>query len=195
MKLIVRVIPLYHSGVGYAGLVNAAWLNIYYIVILAWCMFYFLVSLNSRKSNKQKRVLDFKKYFLVPGTMIMLKCYQYSIIYTTLSLLITYFPSDSLSELWIWTLVWRRKENGFVWIDYTLSDVSQSWNAVVINFDWPHRYHRFPSTLIIWTSCLVTIILNILYNLFKLVKIGEQSLFELKSVLKLASFENTEIVS
>ena len=36
-------------GVGYAAVVNAAWLNIYYIVILAWCMFYFLVSLNSSK--------------------------------------------------------------------------------------------------------------------------------------------------
>lgn len=30
---------------GYAAVINAAWLNIYYIVILAWCLFYFLVSL------------------------------------------------------------------------------------------------------------------------------------------------------
>ena len=32
---------------GYAAVINAAWLNIYYIVILAWCLFYFLVSLSS----------------------------------------------------------------------------------------------------------------------------------------------------
>lgn len=37
------------SGVGYAAVINAAWLNIYYIVILAWCLFYFLVSLSSSK--------------------------------------------------------------------------------------------------------------------------------------------------
>ena len=36
-----------YLGVGYAAVINAAWLNIYYIVILAWCLFYFLVSLNS----------------------------------------------------------------------------------------------------------------------------------------------------
>jgi len=41
-----KVSPFF-KGVGYAALVNAAWLNIYYIVILAWCMFYLLVSLNS----------------------------------------------------------------------------------------------------------------------------------------------------
>lgn len=34
---------------GYAAVINAAWLNIYYIVILAWCLFYFLVSLSKGK--------------------------------------------------------------------------------------------------------------------------------------------------
>ena len=33
----------YSTGVGYAAVINAAWLNVYYIVILAWCLFYFLV--------------------------------------------------------------------------------------------------------------------------------------------------------
>ena len=41
--------PVQFLGVGYAAVINAAWLNIYYIVILAWCLFYFLVSLNSGK--------------------------------------------------------------------------------------------------------------------------------------------------
>jgi len=41
-----KVSPFF-KGVGYAALVNAAWLNIFYIVILAWCLFYFLVSLNT----------------------------------------------------------------------------------------------------------------------------------------------------
>ncbi|KAI9554983.1 hypothetical protein GHT06_020272 [Daphnia sinensis] len=40
-----KVTPFF-KGVGYAAVINAAWLNIYYIVILAWCLFYFLVSLS-----------------------------------------------------------------------------------------------------------------------------------------------------
>ena len=44
-------------GVGYAAVINAAWLNIYYIVILAWCFFYFLVSLNTGNSLDRKSVV------------------------------------------------------------------------------------------------------------------------------------------
>ncbi len=35
------------TGVGYAAAIIAAWLNIYYIVVLAWALFYLVYSFNS----------------------------------------------------------------------------------------------------------------------------------------------------
>ena len=35
----------YKTGIGYATCVLSCWTNIYYIIILAWALFYFLVSL------------------------------------------------------------------------------------------------------------------------------------------------------
>ena len=36
-----------HAGVGYAAVINAAFIAIFYIVILAWCLFYFFASLTA----------------------------------------------------------------------------------------------------------------------------------------------------
>ena len=36
-----------HAGVGYAAVINAAFIAIFYIVILAWCLFYFFACLTA----------------------------------------------------------------------------------------------------------------------------------------------------
>ncbi|XP_033331052.2 GABA neurotransmitter transporter-1B [Megalopta genalis] len=41
---IFKIAPLF-KGIGYATCVISCWMNIYYIIILAWALFYFLVSL------------------------------------------------------------------------------------------------------------------------------------------------------
>lgn len=35
------------SGIGYAAAVMSCWMNVYYIVILAWALFYFFMSLRT----------------------------------------------------------------------------------------------------------------------------------------------------
>lgn len=39
------------SGIGYATCVLSCWTNIYYIIILAWALFYFLVSLRAGETT------------------------------------------------------------------------------------------------------------------------------------------------
>lgn len=43
-------------GIGYATCVLSCWTNIYYIIILAWALFYFLVSLGKGNLPKIKRI-------------------------------------------------------------------------------------------------------------------------------------------
>jgi hypothetical protein len=40
---------MFCQGVGYAAAVMACWLNVYYIVVLAWGLYYFYESLSSGK--------------------------------------------------------------------------------------------------------------------------------------------------
>lgn len=39
------------AGIGYAAAVMSCWMNVYYIVILAWAIFYFFMSLRSGNSQ------------------------------------------------------------------------------------------------------------------------------------------------
>lgn len=38
-----------YLGIGYAAAVMSCWMNVYYIVILAWAIFYFFMSLRTGK--------------------------------------------------------------------------------------------------------------------------------------------------
>lgn len=46
---IFKISPIF-KGVGYAAAVMACWLNVYYIVVLSWGLYYFYSSMTSGKS-------------------------------------------------------------------------------------------------------------------------------------------------
>ena len=43
---VFKIAPLF-KGIGYAAAVMSCWMNVYYIVILAWAIFYFFISMRS----------------------------------------------------------------------------------------------------------------------------------------------------
>lgn len=49
MLFIYNVLNIY-QGIGYAAAVMSCWMNVYYIVILAWAIFYFFMSMRAGKN-------------------------------------------------------------------------------------------------------------------------------------------------
>lgn len=47
-------------GIGYAAAVMSCWMNVYYIVILAWAVFYFFMSL--RSGNPIDLIITFVRF-------------------------------------------------------------------------------------------------------------------------------------
>lgn len=47
---IFKIAPIF-KGIGYAAAVMSCWMNVYYIVILAWAVFYFFMSMRAGKDS------------------------------------------------------------------------------------------------------------------------------------------------
>lgn len=60
----VHIMFNFTTGIGYAAAVMSCWMNVYYIVILAWAIFYFFMSMRSGKliDISIKKTIDIHTY-------------------------------------------------------------------------------------------------------------------------------------
>lgn len=58
---VFKIAPLF-KGIGYAAAVMSCWMNVYYIVILAWAIFYFFMSM---RSGEHIKFIYIEKFFFI----------------------------------------------------------------------------------------------------------------------------------
>ncbi|KYM92315.1 Sodium- and chloride-dependent GABA transporter 1 [Atta colombica] len=72
---VFKIAPIF-KGIGYATCVLSCWTNVYYIIILAWALFYFLVSL---RADVPWRTCDNSwntRYCITPDERLNVSCWQ-----------------------------------------------------------------------------------------------------------------------
>ncbi|XP_063982875.1 sodium- and chloride-dependent GABA transporter 1-like [Diachasmimorpha longicaudata] len=72
---VFQIAPIF-KGIGYATCVLSCWTNIYYIIILAWALFYFLVSLNSDVPWRTCNNYWNSEYCITPEERLRASCWS-----------------------------------------------------------------------------------------------------------------------
>ncbi|KAL6441411.1 hypothetical protein ACFW04_003554 [Cataglyphis niger] len=102
---VFKIAPIF-KGIGYATCVLSCWTNVYYIIILAWALFYFLVSL---RADVPWRTCDNSwntRYCITPDERLNVSCWQDdhwpndSICATSLGNLSHELLKDPVKEFW-----------------------------------------------------------------------------------------------